>query len=384
MTSETGLLAGTAARGAAAEQVTDRAWLQAMLDVEAALAQACRDEGLIPPDAAAAIVAACRDGAPRLDLAALGHSSAENVTPVIGLVATLRGWVGPAAAPHVHLGATSQDIIDTGLMLIARRALRPLAADVDRAIAAAAQLAAVHRDTPMLARTLLQPARPTTFGLRAAGWMVGLAEAASGLADIADRELAVQMGGPVGARSPAVATRVAARLGLAEPVLPWGTIRVRPVRLAAALGTLSGVLAKVARDVTLLAQAEVGEVREGDPDPAHPRGASSAMAGKRNPVAAVSVLACAKRVPGLVADLLAAMEQEHERAAGAWQAEWGSLIDLLRLTGSAAAWGRDLLEHLEVDPARMGANLAGLTPPDAEVDPGAGQLVDRALSAHRR
>jgi 3-carboxy-cis,cis-muconate cycloisomerase len=382
--SEAGLLSGTFARGAVAEQVSDRAWVQAMLDVEAALAEACRDEGLIPADATREIVDACRDGARQLDLDTLARHSAQNATPVVGLVAALRERVGPAAAPHVHHGATSQDIVDTGLMLLARRALRPLAADARAAVSAAASLAEAHRATPMLARTLLQPARPTTFGLRAAGWMTGIAEATAHLAEVTDHELAVQMGGPVGARAPTVAARVAARLGLVDPLMPWDAIRVRPARLATALGTLSGVLGKVARDVTLLAQGEVGEVREGEPDAAHPRGMSSAMDHKRNPVAAVSVLACVKRTPGLVAGLLAAMEQEHERAAGAWQAEWGGLTDLLVLTGSAAAWTRDLLEHLEVQPERMAANLARLGPPEAGVDPGAAELIDRALSAHRR
>ena len=160
--------------------------------------------------------------------------------------------------------------------------------------------------------------------------------------------------------------------------MPWHTQRCRPAALAAALGVLAGVLAKVARDVTLLAQDEVGEVREGG---APGRGGSSAMPHKRNPVAAVSVLACAQRVPGLVATMLGAMAQEHERAAGAWQAEWGTLSDLLRLTGSAAAWSRDLLEGLEVDPQRMRLNAERMTARD---DLGAaGVLIDRALAAHR-
>jgi 3-carboxy-cis,cis-muconate cycloisomerase len=193
------------------------------------------------------------------------------------------------------------------------------------------------------------------------------------------------MGGPVGSRTPTVAGLVAARLALVDPPLPWNAIRLAPARLAGALGTLAGILAKIARDVTLLAQTEVGEVAEGG---SGDRGGSSAMAHKHNPVAAISVLACAKRVPGLVATMLAAMEQEHERAAGAWQAEWGTLTDLLTLTGSAAAWGRDLLEHLVIDAGRMRANLerlaaAGITEAaDPERHLGAApQLIDRALAA---
>jgi 3-carboxy-cis,cis-muconate cycloisomerase len=233
----------------------------------------------------------------------------------------------------------------------------------------------------MIGRTLLQQAVPITFGLRAAGWLTGIDESRRAIETVRDTALAVQMGGPVGARDPAVAARVAAELGLAEPVMPWPAIRVRPVALAASLGAFSGVLAKIARDVTLLAAQEVGEVREGG---GPHRGGSSAMAHKRNPVGAVSVLACAKRTPGLVATALAAMEQEHERAAGAWQAEWGTYSELLRLTGSAAAWSRELLENLEVDSERMGANLAAAPTANEPLAAGTEALIDRALEAHRR
>ena len=379
MTSEPGLFSGIYARGAVAAEVSDRAWLTAMLDVEAALARGCAAEGLIPETAAVEITAVCRDI--ELDVAALGREAADSATPVVGLVKALRAAVGEATRPHVHLGATSQDVSDTALMLIAHRALGPLLQDARAAADAAAGLAAEHRETPMIGRTLLQQALPITFGLRAAGWLVGLDEARARLTEVDERELAVQMGGPVGARGPAVAARVATELGLVEPVVPWQAIRLRPVTLAAALGALSGVLAKIARDVTLLAQQEVAECREGGgPD----RGGSSAMAHKRNPVGAVSVLACAKRTPGLVAGALAEMESEHERAAGAWQAEWGTYTELLTLTGSATAWTRELLEQLEVDTARMGANLAASASADAPIPAGAQELIDRALEAHRR
>jgi 3-carboxy-cis,cis-muconate cycloisomerase len=376
--SDSGLFAGIYSRGAVAAQLTDEAWLQAMLDAEAALARACATEGLIPAPAAEAIVAACV--AEGFDLAAIGAEAGEHATPVVPLVAALRACVPEAAREHVHLGATSQDVLDTALMLVARRALGPLLADARAAADAAAQLVERHRATPMIGRTLLQQALPITFGLCAAGWLSGLDAAGDRLQSIRETELAVQMGGPVGARPPAIAARVAAELGLAEPVLPWGAIRVRPAALACGLGTLAGVLAKIARDVTLLAQQECGEVSEGGgPE----RGGSSAMAHKRNPVAAVSVLACAKRVPGLVATVLASMEQEHERAAGAWQAEWGVHTELLGLVGSAAAWGRELLERLQVDPARMRTNLDAAATGDAEVQP-SDELIDRALAAHER
>jgi 3-carboxy-cis,cis-muconate cycloisomerase len=379
LTSDGGLFAGIYARGPVGAQLSDGAWVQAMLDVEAALAWACAAQGLVPDDAAAEISSACR--ADRFDIEELGRAAADSATPVIGLVQALRAAVPEPVRGHVHLGATSQDIADTALMLLARRALEPLLADARAAADAAAGLAGAHRATPMIGRTLLQQALPITFGLRAAAWLTGIDEARRRLEAVRDNELAVQMGGPVGAREPEIASHVAGSLGLAEPVMPWQSIRGRPVALAASLGAFSGVLAKIARDVTLLAQQEVGEVREGGgPD----RGGSSAMAHKRNPVGAVSVLACAKRTPGLVATALAAMEQEHERAAGAWQAEWGTYRELLVLTGSGAAWTRELLENLEVDAERMRANLAAAPTADEPIPAGADALIDRALEAHRR
>jgi 3-carboxy-cis,cis-muconate cycloisomerase len=380
------LFGGIYARGACAAETDDRAWLQAMLDAEAALVRACAREGLAPADHAATIAAACE--ADDFDLAAIAAGTAAAATPVIALIAALRGAVGADAAPYVHVGATSQDIVDTAMMLVARRALVPLLEDASACADAAARLADTYRDAPMAGRTLLQQALPTSFGLRAAGWLVGLDESRSALSNVRANALAVQMGGPVGSRSPAIAAHVAAELGLAEPTLPWQAIRVRPAALAAALGTLAGVLSKIARDVTLLSQSEVAELREGGDQS---RGGSSAMAHKDNPVAAVSVLACTSRTAGLVGTVLRGMEQEHERAAGAWQAEWGTVSDLLTLTGSATAWARDLLEHLQVDPARMlhnlellaSAGVAEAIAPEQHLG-AAGELIDRALAAHRR
>ncbi len=366
------LFAGIYARGEAAAAMSSEAWLSAMLEVEAAHALAGARVHQIPSDAAQAIAAACQN--PRLDPASIARQSADHASPVVPLVAALRDQVGPDLERYVHLGATSQDILDTAAMLCCHRATGAVLADATQAEHAAARLADAHRDTVMTGRTLLQAALPTTFGLRAAGWLVGLHSAKARLNDVRERELPVQMGGPVGTRSPHVAAAVAAELGLAEPILPWHTIRVSIGQLAGALGVLVGVLGKVARDVTLLAQSEVGEVREGGPPE---RGRSTSMADKRNPVASVSLLACARRVPGLVATLLGSMEQEHERAAGAWQAEWGTLIDLVALSGSAVSWGRDLLEHLEVDPERMRENVAHLATVDV---PEVSELIDRALS----
>ena len=381
------LFAGTYARGGAADAVTAAAWVRAMVDAEAALAAACVVEGLISPQAGEAILRALQQGP--FDADAIAAEAGEHATPVVPLVRELRERVGPEYADAVHLGATSQDIIDTAAMMITQRALRPILSDASAAAGAAAQLALAHRSTPMVGRTLLQQALPTTFGLVAAGWLVSLEQACVELERVRDSVLAVQMGGPVGSRSPQIAARVARTLALAEPLLPWHTDRTRMVQLASALGALAGSAAKIARDVTLLAQTEVNEAREGGSG----RGGSSAMAHKRNPVAAVSVLACAHRVPGLVATLFAGMEQEHQRAAGAWQAEWGTLAELLTLTGSSAAWLADLLQNLEVDPARMRANLAELAVAVAGAAEGAGgtdhlaaaaELVDRALAEVRR
>jgi 3-carboxy-cis,cis-muconate cycloisomerase len=385
-----GLLGDLFARGGAAGAVGDVALLQAMLDVEAAHARACATVGLCPPEAAAAIVTAAADAA-RFDLAALGAETARHATPVIGLVAALREAAGPGAAEYVHRGLTSQDTIDSAASLVARRALVPVLADAARAATAAARLAAVHRDAPIIGRTLLQQALPTTFGLKAAGWLVGLDEARADLERVRDEILAVQVGGAAGTldgfggHGPAVAAAMAADLGLAEPVLPWHAIRRRPAALAGALGTLAGIAEKIARDTALLAQSELGEVREGGDG-----GGSSAMAHKRNPVASVSAVACAARVPGLVATMLSVMDGEHERAAGGWQAEWETQRDLLRLTGAATAWTAELLEGLEVDAERMRRNVhaaiaaAGLHEEAiADAVAAGGPLVDRALAAHQ-
>ena len=271
----------------------------------------------------------------------------------------------------VHHGATSQDAVDTAAMLVTKRALEPLLGDLRAAADAAARLAEAHRDTPIIGRTLLQHAQPTTFGLKAAGWMLSLDDAADHLHSV---RLPVQLGGPagtldgVGADPLTIVAGLARQLHLDVPVLPWHTLRGRIGELAGALGVAAGVVGKAARDITLLAQTEVGEVREAAP------GGSTSMPHKRNPVAAVAAVGCAQQAPALVATLLAAMVQEHERAAGAWHSEWRPLCDLLITTGSAASWLRTSLEGLEVDAARMLANLG-----DARDTGAAALLVDRAL-----
>jgi 3-carboxy-cis,cis-muconate cycloisomerase len=329
---------GVLARGGVRDAVSDIAWLQAMLDAEAALARARE-----LPDAEA-IAAACR--AELYDPAALGEAAAASGNPVVPLVEALRERAGSEA---VHEGATSQDILDTAAMLVARAARAVIADDLRGAARAASRLALEHRDTPIAGRTLMQQALPTTFGAKAAVWAQALETALDALDAL---RFAAQLGGPVGAFDDrAIVERYARELGLDAPVLAWHTDRTRIAAIASALGMASGAIAKTAGDVVLLAQTEVGEVDEAAP------GGSSSMPHKRNPVAAISARACARQAPGLVATLLACMEQEHERAAGAWHAEWAPLRALLTSTGSAASWLRTCLEGLQVHPERMRANL---------------------------
>jgi 3-carboxy-cis,cis-muconate cycloisomerase len=356
------------ARGGVRAAVADDAWLRALLEVEAALARACGAAGVIPAEAADAISSACLSSTVEVSAVAAGAAAGGN--PVIPLVPLVREAVGPAYAAYVHYGATSQDIMDTASMLVTQRALSPLLADLRGAADAAARLAAHHRDTPMMGRTLLQQAVPITFGLKAAGWMAGLDSASARLQTI---PLAAQLGGAAGTRAEyggagaQVAQRFSSELGLAYAPLPWATDRTRVGALAGALGVACGAVAKPARDVTLLAQDEVAEVAEGSP------GGSSTMAHKRNPVAAISAIACAAQAPGLVATLLAAMVHEHERAAGAWHAEWRPLRELLVATGSAAAWLRHCLGDLRIDAGAMTARANGSVGESASI-------VDTALA----
>ncbi|MCW3009217.1 MAG: 3-carboxy-cis,cis-muconate cycloisomerase [Solirubrobacterales bacterium] len=351
-----GLFDGVLARGAVAATVDDAAWLQAMLDFEAELARAQAAVGLLDPAQAEAIAAQAR--AELYDAGAIGEAAAGIGNPAGPLVNALTARVRDAgdatAAGQVHRGATSQDVIDTATMLVARSALAALLEDLTAAADAAATLARAHRDTPMAGRTLLQQAVPTTFGLQAAGWMASLDSAAVALRAV---PFAVQLGGAAGTLASlgddgiAVLTELARRLDLPEPTLPWHTDRTRIAALAGGLGTAAGAIAKAGGDVVLLSQTEVGEVREGS------AGGSSTMPHKANPVAAIAARGNARRAPGLVATLLASMDHEHQRAAGAWHAEWAPLLELLVATGSAAAWLRTSLGGLEVNPARMRENL---------------------------
>jgi 3-carboxy-cis,cis-muconate cycloisomerase len=367
----------------------DLDWLQAMLDVEAALARAAERAGLAGTGTGAVVTAAAT--AERFDVGEIGRQAALTGNPVPALVRALTALVPADAKAAVHVGATSQDVIDTGAMLLAKRAIAIICADLTTAADKAAELARAHAGTVMAGRTLLQQAVPVTFGLVAAGWLVGIDESRRELDRIVATRLAIQYGGAAGTLAslgvdgPAVAALLADELELAEPPLPWHTDRLRIMQLAAALAGVCGALGKVARDVTLLAQTEVAEVAEGSVDPR--QGGSSTMPHKRNPVASVLILGCARRAPGLLATLAAAAEQEHQRAAGAWHSEWETLSDLLRLTGSAASWSATLLAGLHVDAARMRVNLdasGGLLMAEhvaAQLAPALGRLAAHDLVA---
>jgi 3-carboxy-cis,cis-muconate cycloisomerase len=338
-----------------AAAVSDRAWLAAMLDAERALVNAEAIAGVVPAHLAGRIAARCDPGLYDIgDLARAGRSAGNPVEP---LVKAIRAGLGEEEAGFVHWGATSQDILDSAAMLVAKRALAPAAAWLAEAVDACTALARAHRTTPMAGRTLLQQATPTTFGLKVAGWLMGLREARALVEAVSARRLRAQLGGAVGslavlgARGPEVAGLYARELDLAEPLAPWHTERSGLIELGAALATVAAACAKISGDVVLLAQTEVAEVREGA------GGGSSTMPHKRNPAISVRTLACAAAARRHAAALVAAAPHEHERAAGAWHAEWGAITGALEGAGGAAAGVRELLAGLEVDPARMRRNL---------------------------
>jgi 3-carboxy-cis,cis-muconate cycloisomerase len=338
------------------EAVSDRAWLEAMLAFESALAHVEGELGVIPAEAAEAIVAAC--DAERFDPPAIGRAARAFGNPAAPLVQALTEAVAGEAAGYVHWGATSQDVMDTASMLVARQGLELLEHELHGVAVACAELADDHRGTVMPARTLMQQALPTTFGFKAAGWLVGVLDARRLLAGV---RLAVELGGAagtlaaLGSAGPRVLAALAERLELEAPTVPWHSSRARVADLGASLAIAAGAAEKIARDVILLAQTEVGEVAEpADGD----RGGSSTLPHKRNPVGSAVAIACAARVRAESSILVGAMAQEHERAAGAWQAEWEALSRALAYTGGAAAAMREVLDGLEVYPQRMRENLS--------------------------
>ncbi|HEY8302505.1 MAG TPA: lyase family protein [Jatrophihabitans sp.] len=376
MTSE--LFDGIFGTTAVVAATDDAAIVDALCMAETALARACADVGIIPLATALEIGVVC-DAIRRLDTAELARRAVPDGNPVVPLVREIRHRVevraGAETASAVHLGATSQDILDTALMLVSKQALGVIAAAIGDAADTCAQLARAHRDTAMAARTLLQAAVPTSFGAIAAGWGIALDRSAARLAALRDT-LPAQLGGAAGTSSVlhpnglAVRQAFAHELELADPDGVWHTDRTIVAELAGALGAAAGAIGKTATDLVLLAQTEMGEVSERAP------GGSSAMPHKRNPIAAVTARAAAAQAPGLVATLLA-QTPELQRGAGPWHAEWPALLGLLRFTGGAAARLRIALD-LDVHTDAMARNLAALT--DA-VDLGhAGDLVDTFLT----
>ena len=343
------------------EIVSDQARLQRMLKAEAALAAAEASLGVIPASAARPIANACH--AKFYDIGALGLAAVSVGNLAIPLVKALTAEVAKhdaEAARYVHWGATSQDIIDTALVLELRAVIDDLLTEIDRAIPAFTTLAEKHRHTPTVGRTWLQQALPMPFGLKVAGYAAALTRARTRLKRVRNEALVLQFGGAtgtlaaLGSRGVDVAVAFAMELDLPLPDGPWHTHRDRLADVASALAMLAGTCGKIARDVALLMQTEVGEAFE----PAgEGRGGSSTMPHKRNPVAAASGLACAAIAPQLCATILAAQVQEHERAAGAWAAEWPTFPALALVTSGALAAVVDIADGLDVDVERMRANL---------------------------
>jgi 3-carboxy-cis,cis-muconate cycloisomerase len=316
---------------------------------------------VIPQSAAGPIAAACR--AESFDLAALADASTRSGNLAIPLVKALTSNVAQQnadAARYVHWGATSQDVIDTATMLTLRAAIEILLGDIDRAVAGFAKLARQHRDTAVVARTWLQHALPMPFGLKLAEYAAALHRSRKRLQRLRTEALALQFGGAAGTlaalgdKGLAVAERLAQELRLPLPDAPWHTHRDRIAEAASVFAIIAGTCGKIARDVSLMMQTDVGEAFEPSGEG---RGGSSTMPHKRNPVAAASALGAATMAPNLAATILAAQVQDHERSAGPWHAEWPTLPTLLLVTSGALAAIVDIAEGLEVDTARMRANL---------------------------
>ncbi|MEV6944773.1 3-carboxy-cis,cis-muconate cycloisomerase [Streptomyces sp. NPDC051172] len=355
---DTGLLAPGWAGSPAASATGDTAFLQALLDAEAALTRAQSALGLAPSEAAAAVTEAA--DAARFDVRSLAERARAGGNPVIPLLADLTKAVGEEYGPYVHRGATSQDIMDTATMLVAVRTLGLVLADLGRTERALARLAADHRDTAMPGRTLTQHAVPTTLGLKAAGWRSLVLDARDRIKAVRDA-LPAQLGGAAGTLAAftvygaqdtqALTAAYAHELGLREPILPWHTLRTPIADLAGCLAFAAGALGKLAADVLALGRTEVAEVAEGS------GGGSSAMPHKANPVRSTLIAAAARRAPQLAATLYGSLAAEEERPAGAWHAEWEPLRDLLRLVGGAARNAAELAEGLRVHPDVMREHL---------------------------
>lgn len=356
-----GLLDALFRTDAVREIFSDRGRLQGMLDFEAALARATARAGLIPGPAASPIESLCR--AELFDVGALSRGAAAAGNPAIPMVKALTALVERRdhdAARFVHWGATSQDAMDTGLVLQLRSALELIDAGLVNLSDASAKIASQHKRTPVAGRTWMQQAAPVTFGLKAAGWLSAIERHRQRVKELRARALVLQFGGAAGTlaalgnRGLDVAAALAGELKLSLPDIPWHAQRDRMAEVATTLGLLVGSLGKIARDVALAMQTEIGEASE----PAAPgRGGSSTLPHKRNPVSSAVVLAAAARVPALVSVMLAAMVQEQERGLGNWHAEWETLPEICMLAAGALGHMTLVMEGLETDARRMRQNL---------------------------
>lgn len=344
------------------EVFSDRGRLQGMLDFEAALARAQARIGLIPHAVIADIEGCCRAGLFDVDELALAIAVAGNsAIPLVKALGRLIAKRSPEAERYVHMGATSQDAMDSGLVLQLRAAVALLESDLAQLADALAEQAQRHAGTPLAGRTWLQQATPVTLGMKIAGWLGAVTRHRQRLRELKPRLLCLQLGGASGTLAALgeqgfdVSEALAGELGLNQPDQPWHTQRDRLVEFAGFLGLVAGSLGKVGRDLSLLMQTEAGEVFE----PSAPgKGGSSTMPHKRNPVAAAVMISAATRAPGLVATMFAAMPQEHERSLGLWHAEWETLPSLCCLVSGALQQALQVIPNLEVDPPRMLHNLA--------------------------
>lgn len=345
------LIDGFSTTGPLADIFSDGEILKAMLRFETALARAQARLGMIPSSAAEAIARV-----DRIEAAALAEEARASASLAIPFVKALRERVDPDAARFVHWGATSQDLLDTALVMLLRDAQQILASDHEKLARSLRALSDRHAGSVMLARTLLQPAPPITFGYKCAAWFGAIERSWKDLSRAFTQALQLQFGGASGTlasygdRGPDLARELAKELQIAEPTAPWHAHRDRLAALVAHCGIYAGSLAKIARDVALLMQHEIGELSE-------PGGESSSMPNKRNPAGCVVALAAAARVPALVSTFLSTMVQEHERAAGGWQSEWPTIAGAVQATGSTLVAVAGTIEHLKVNPARMRANI---------------------------
>ena len=372
MSSDSGLLAPMWAGRPGADLVDDEAWLRAMLEFEVALARTQAELGVVPQWALPAIERAAAAG---LDVTAISHRARGAANPVVALVEDLTAAVARLSgrsAEFVHRGSTSQDVLDTAAMLVAARVLDRIDDDLGRSAEACAGLADRHRDTVQAGRTLTQHAVPITFGLKAAGWLCLVLDARDRVRAVR-ASLPVQLGGAAGTLAayaeyarlaggdgPApdgteLIAPLAARLGLAEPTVPWHALRTPIADLGAVLSFVTGALGKVGADVQVMARTEMGEVAE---PAATGRGVSSAMPQKRNPVLATLLVAGARQGPAQAMVLAQSLMTEDERSAGGWHAEWQPLRELLRLAAGSAETAAELTSGLIVFPDRMRANVA--------------------------